>query len=240
MSNPFEAPLTPADGPPGGVPGGFDIGRAYADAWEATKRNWLVWLAVTIVSFLVLSGSLVACVLPAVAVWPVVFWGTTRVTLDMLDRNGDVATVFAGFSRFGAVWGPMLVLGLGLLVLSAPGFIPPIVLQLIATETTDEGSITALLLSLLGQGISSAWSIVVMSRFLPAVYLVVEGDRSATDAIGEAWQITSGSWGQLILFQLSLIVVSFVGLLACCVGIIPAMMISGFAQASVYRQLIGR
>lgn len=240
MSNPFEAPLAPAGGPPAGIPGDFDLGRAFSDGWEAMKRNWLVWLGAMIVAGFTGMLSIAACLLPALAVIPVLSWGTTRFNLDMLDGEAEVGTVFAGFSKFADTWGPMFVYGIAALLLASPGIVVSLVFQFGGEAVAEGNDLVIALFNLLGQFISTAWSVVVMSRFLPGMYLVVEQGRSATDAIGEAWQLTAGCWGKLILFQVLTILATIAGFLACCVGVFPAMIVITVAQASVYRQLLGR
>jgi uncharacterized membrane protein len=68
-------------------------------------------------------------------------------------------------------------------------------------------------------------------------YLVVDKKRSPMDAIKESSTITRGNIGNLFLFNLLLIVISILGLLALVVGILVASPVVGIAQTYVYRKL---
>jgi uncharacterized membrane protein len=68
-------------------------------------------------------------------------------------------------------------------------------------------------------------------------YLIVEKKMGPLDAIKKSGQITQGNIGNLFLFNLLLIVVSLLGLLALVVGVLVASPVVGIAQAYVYRKL---
>lgn len=243
MSNPFEAPMTPGRYlPPGGSTGDFDIGVAFQDGMAAMQRNWLGYIGAFLAVGFVVILSILMCFLPALAVIPVVTWGFVRFELDTLDGQAEVGTIFEPFNRMGQVLVPMLITIVLMLLVSAPGLIASFVLQFgsQAAANNDPMAFEAVVGQLLGTFVSTAWSMLVVVRFLPMSFLVVDQGMAPLDAFAEAWRLTSTCWGKLVLFSLATIVANVVGLLLCCVGMIPASMVVASAQASVYRQIAGR
>lgn len=241
MSNPFEAPLTPSGAPPSGTVGDFDVARALSVGWQAAMRNGLPWFGVMVLSIMSIVLAVLFCVLPVFVVAPLIAWGSTRFTLDAIDGDADLGTLFAGFSRTGELLFPMLGFGLAYLVLSLPGTLAGAVFQYGPMLLgSDVDPMVSLLGNLAGNLLSVGWSVVVMSRFVPALYLVVDQNRGVLEALSESWSLTERCWGRAMLLQVAGVVVMILGFLACCVGIIPAAMVVAGAQASMYRQVTGR
>lgn len=242
MSNPFETPtaLTTAT-----IEGGdFDLSQTFRDGWDAMSRNLGVWLVMLLVGGLCTVLSFVACVVPAFVVLPVLSWGSTRFTLDALDGQAELGTLFAGFERIGEVWGPMMVSALLLLAVALPGFAVSMVGQIgtFFLDGQDDLGLQMVMLgvTVLGSFLNRAWDVVVLSRFLPAMFLVVDKGMAPLDAFTESWRLTSTCWGKSMVFYLAAIFLPVVGMLACCVGIIPATLLAIAAQGAMYRQLVGR
>ncbi len=242
MSNPFETPMTFGSAPTGGRRGDFDIGVAFADGWAATQRNWLSFIGMWLVVGFAAMLAVIACVLPVFVVIPALVWGVAQFTLHALDGEARVGTVTEPFGRLGEVVLPMIVVLLLSLAVSLPGMLASWALQFgaLAAADWDSTSLTAIAGQAFGSVVSMVWSLVVTVRFSPMTYLVVEGGLKPLDAFSESWTLTSTCWLKLIGANILFIITVVVGMLACCVGIIPASMTATAAQASIYRQLIGR
>ncbi len=242
MSNPFETPMTSGGAPIGGRRGDFDIGIAFADGWAATQRNWLSFIGMWLVVGFAAMLAVIACVLPAFVVIPALMWGMAQFTLNALDGEARVGTVTDPFGRLGEVVLPMIVVLLLATAVSLPGMVAAWTLQFgtLAAADWDSSSGLALAGNLGGQLVSLVWTLLVTIRFSPMTYLVVESGLKPLDAFSESWTLTSTCWLKLIGVNVLFMVAVFGGLIACCVGSIPAAMTVTAAQASVYRQLIGR
>lgn len=242
MSNPFETPTAA----PGAITGGgdFDLSQTFREGWDAMSRNLGVWIVMFLVAGLVSVGSLLACLIPALLVWPVLSWGTTRFTLDALDGQAEVGTVFSGFNRVSDVWAPMFTAGLLVGLAMLPGIVVSMVFQFAPLLLPDQEELGVQMITigstLVGSLINRVWDVVILSRLSLAMFLVVDKQLPALDAFNESWRLTSTCWGKSIVFTLAVMFVPFVGLLACCVGIIPAAVLVSASQASMYRQVAGR
>ncbi|MCB9681015.1 MAG: hypothetical protein H6733_06040 [Alphaproteobacteria bacterium] len=239
MSNPFEAPFAQDRPPPTGGDGTFDVMRAFQEGLDATSRNWLPWFLVMFVAGFAGGLSFLMCVVPALFVIPLLTWGQTKFTLDAMEGDAEFSTLFDGFSKAGDVLPSMLGVLVLVFLANLPGMIVSQGLSLVAT-LTEADEMTTALLNLVGFGASSLWSIVIGVRFYPATYLVVDQGRGALDAFSESWNLTSTCWGSSMALGVAAGIATIVGFLLCCVGVIPAMMIVTGAQASMYRQLVGR
>ena len=64
--------------------------------------------------------------------------------------------------------------------------------------------------------------IIVALMFAQYFYLIIDRGMTIGDAFSVSRQITAGNWGAIFVLYLANIPIMFLGLLACCVGIIPA------------------
>jgi uncharacterized membrane protein len=71
------------------------------------------------------------------------------------------------------------------------------------------------------------------------LYLVVDKNMNAIDAIKGSWHMTDGSKLNLFLWLICCMVLSFVGLLACGVGVFVAMPVILLGNAIIYTSLSG-
>ncbi len=78
--------------------------------------------------------------------------------------------------------------------------------------------------------------ILALGRSL-AVPVVVDRNLPTIAALKESWRLTSGHKGDLLVFWLLAFCVTFVGLLACCIGVFPAAAVVGLAQVLIYERL---
>lgn len=238
MSNPFEVPSS--DGRGGrskSHPGDFAMLRSFEDGVGAMSRNVLPWFMVLVAVGVASVLSVLMCLLPALVVVPALQWGSTRFTLECLDGNGNFATAFSGFDRIGDTVPNTLVLILLLGLINLPGLIAGQVLSLVSLFTDDV--VVGWIAYGVGTLIQLTWSVVVGSRFVPAMFMLVEGQQSPIECVTESWNLTANAWGKLMLFYVASNALMFAGLLFCVVGVIPAAMVATAAHASVYRQLVG-
>jgi hypothetical protein len=70
-------------------------------------------------------------------------------------------------------------------------------------------------------------------------YYVVDRGMGPVEALRASWEATMGSKGKLFLLGLYSAGVIIVGMLACCIGMLPAMAVVTLAQAIVYVRLTG-
>jgi uncharacterized membrane protein len=71
-------------------------------------------------------------------------------------------------------------------------------------------------------------------------YLIIDKKLNPMEAIKESGNITQGNIGNLFLFNLLVIVVSLLGLVALVVGVLVASPVVGIAQAYVFRTLMAK
>lgn len=237
MSNPFDAPMAP---PPTSTPGSFDVGQAIRDGWQGLMDHGLLLVAVVIVaaiSYMVLG---LMCFVPLIIAGPIIQWGQTRLTLDALDGKPEFETLFAGFNRFGDLWVPMIGTIVLLILIALPPTVVGAAIQITLELASDGDPNLSILGSLITNALSLAWSFGVMCRFFPAMFLVVDQGMGATDAITTSWNMTASAWGQCAVLSIAGALIGIIGFMMCCVGALPAGVITLLANASAYRQLMGQ
>lgn len=237
MSNPFEVPSS-GDGGGGSTPGDFEIALAFEDGWNAMLRNGVVWFGVLIVVGLLSVLSILACLVPAFVVVPLLAWGQYRFILDAVDGEASFDVVFKGFERAAELLVPML----GLFALFLLAYLPVFAFAMVqagAAIAMPEQSELNSLLSVLYNLFSLGWGIVIMSRFVPSWFLIVERGVGPVEAFTESWTMTAPVWTKMMGVMVLTYIVSLVGFCVCIVGIFPASMVAAGAQASLYRQLTG-
>ena len=237
MSNPFEVPSQDGGGGSPTATGDFDFATAFQDGFEGTKRNAVTLFIVMIAAFFITGFSVLACLLPVLIVGPLVYWGQTKVGLEAQDGVAEVGTLFDGFNNIGEALPKAISYLLILLVIGIPGGIIGGLGNLITLLVDDE--LVILLVSIVGTIGQWIWQAVIMSRFMPGMFLIIDKGLDPIPAITESWNLTSGCWLKMIGFYVTTGFVALAGVLFCLVGIIPAMMVTQIAGASVYRQLTG-
>jgi uncharacterized membrane protein len=237
MTNPFEVPKQDGGGFSQAPKGQFDIATALQDGWDATTRYFVPYLGVMIVSTVITVISVLMCFVPAILTIPLLTWGAATFFLHAHDGDAEFSMVFDGFSKAGEVLPSMIGYVALYFLLSLPSIVVSMMSNLVPMVTDSEGII--LLASLLSMVFQFGWQLVVMCRFIPALYLIVDQGMSPLDAITESWNITADSWGKLMLFWLVTAAIGLAGVFCCFVGIIPAAMVTTLATVSVYRQLTG-
>jgi len=227
------APEPPLAGGPAApsAAGGILVGECFRIAWDRTWKSFPTWLGVGIVYTVLALLSYATCI-GIFLVVPVLVWGGVLYVLHVHDDEGrdEFGDLFAGFSRYGSVIGPMIVVFLLGFLVGIPGQI----VQFVGAAADSEA------LVFIGLLVNLAWVFLVTIRFSFASFLVVDRGLDGLEAFQASWRLTSGSTGSLVLLVLATALVSIVGFLACIVGILPASMISCMMWTAAYRQLAGR
>ncbi len=238
MSNPFDAPAAPPAAPTG--TGHLDAVQAMKDGWNLLMEHFVVLAGAVIVSFILYTISAMLCLIPIFLVAPVVYWGHIKLSLDALDGPPQFETLLEGFNKIGDVWLPMIALFVLQFIAALPGAILSQMIQFTAGILAEDSVLLVLAASLFGTVISLGWSIGILSRFLPAPFLVVDRGMGPADAMAEAWNMTDGAnWGQAALLYAFVAMTGVIGLFICFVGVIPAQALTMVAMASATRQLLG-
>ena len=227
FNNPYQAPLNSSE-PPSGDGGDFTIRRALSDGWNATVRNFPLWLGVGIVAVLI-AGISAATVIGYFLVLPVLGFGGIKFLLNMLDGKAEFNDLFAGFSNYGATLGRMLLLGMMLVLLG-----------LASESVLFIGSwLGSSLVTLLGSFVYLASLIFVILPTSFACFFAVDRDLSALDALTASWRISRGKLGTLVLLALLAGLIAVAGVLALGVGVLFTGTMSYVMFASAYRQMVG-
>lgn len=239
MNNPFDPPKREGGGrAPTHTRGApfLDLSRAIGDGWGAVTRNGLVWFGASIVGGLAAGFSLLLCIIPVFVVGPAIAWGSTRFTLDAVEGEAEFGTIFKGFERLAEVVVPMLLLGLFYFVAN----LPPQIVGFVGGFLVDQDSLAQqVVLQAFSSILNIGWGAVVLSRFLFAVFIVVDEGVGAVEAVTKSWQMTEGHWGGMALIFLLASILPIIGLFFCFVGVIPAAMLASATTAEAYRQLSG-
>ncbi len=198
--DPFDAPEV--DALPVEV-GRVSVGLAIAMAFRGLLRNVLPLLAVAVLATGVYVASI--CTLVGwILVLPLLGYGYYAFTLHMVDGPAPVRALLAWRGQMGRAWAQMVLLGLVIMVyLAVVVGLPSVVLaydDLQAAFTASEPldpmySLKTLPFSLLGS--------VLICRFLPAPYYVVERGLGAFASFSRSWHDTRGQWGPMIGLSLA-------------------------------------
>lgn len=245
MSNPFDLDsATPSSGPRATGPSGdFALDVAFSDGFEAAKRNFGPWLGAMVAAGVCIVVSVAACVLPAIAVVPVVAFGTYKITLEAVDGNAEFRTQFSGFDDFQGTWlsfGALLLMllavGFGMGAVTAPlSYSDTILVELGVINNMADAMLATIPIKLLGSAMSSAITV----RFILAPFMMVDRGDGAYEAMINSWNLTGPVWLRLFGGYVALGLLNLIGLLACGVGIFFTTLVSYGGMASIYRQLTG-
>lgn len=231
--NPYSAPesnvapedtLSPLTGS-----GTFVLEKCLFDGWNRTLAFLGLIVAAGLVWSVVLGLGYVT-IIGVFLIVPVMIWGGTRFALNVYDERPEFADIFQGFQDYGQRLVPNLILTLCLAGLG-----------LIGSSVALFGSfVDSFFLALIGNLLSIAWSILVMSRFSFAFLFLVDRDLPPFEAIRASWDLTGPIWGRMILLSIVASIVGFAGVLALVVGLLISIPVSYLMIVSAYRQAAGR
>ncbi|MGH7327666.1 MAG: hypothetical protein ACREJX_04890, partial [Polyangiaceae bacterium] len=81
---------------------------------------------------------------------------------------------------------------------------------------------------------------IVMPGLALTTYFIADSNMGPISAMQASWNAMNGSKMKLFLFGLVAFLIAIVGLIACCIGIIPAGIVLQIAMAIIYVRLSGR
>jgi hypothetical protein len=226
--NPY-APPKFADAPVGELAfADFDIGRAVTDSWEACKRHFPLWFGVLFVAMFLTMLS-VLTIVGAFVLVPVFVWGASKFLLNMLDGGPSFDDIFAGFKNYLSVLGRMLLL-----------YVISFGLAIVSDGTLWVGQyMKSLPVIVVGWLVYLAFAIGLLPRFTFGLFLIVDREMGALDALGMSWNMTRGRVLKLVGLAILASLIGVAGLFACGIGMIWTMTMSWVMYASAYRQIIG-
>jgi hypothetical protein len=231
MSDDRYAPPTAALGDPARErgTGRIELGEAFREAWTATWANFPLLLGAWFL-FTILALLSTVTVVGIFLVLPVLVWGGTRFSLNVIDGNAEIADLFSGFSDYGRALGAMLVLGFVILLLYFAGQALSILGQMSGSG----------LLMFVGTIVNLAWGLGVMPRLAFVWFYVVDQSLEPVEAVKTSWNATTEQKLSCLLIAILSGVIPVIGVLCLVVGVIPAVMLVYLLQAAAYRQLAGR
>ena len=245
MSNPFDLDsATPSSGPRATGPSGdFALDVAFSDGLEAAKRNAFPWMGAHLAGVLAVGVSFAMCVLPVIAVAPVVMFGIFKLSLQAVDGDAEFSTMFSGFNDFQGTWlsfGALLLMfmgiGMGMLILTSPlQFSDLILVELGVINNMEDAALATIPIKLIGSLLSN----LVTVRFMLAPFMMVDRGDGAYEAMVNSWNLTGPVWLRLFGANIALSLINLLGFLACGVGVLFTVLVMYGGQASIYRQLTG-
>ncbi|MFO0680045.1 MAG: hypothetical protein U0169_26220 [Polyangiaceae bacterium] len=238
--NPYSAPqaaATPvANATPGAGPAqNWEIGEVLSEAVEVLKRGLAPLLLAGVVFMVVVLILNVIFALPAIILVAAGVAKENDVVITALNGVGSIIGMFVQY---------FLMVGLYRIVL--------------AVVRNEEASVGMLFKgmdrfgALLGTVILQGLAVVIGMLFLIvpglilalglafAPYFAVDAKLGPIEALKASWEATNGQKAKVFLFGLVGVGITFVGLIACLVGVIPAAMILGIAHAIIYTRISGR
>ena len=94
-------------------------------------------------------------------------------------------------------------------------------------------------LGLLMAALGSVAIFLIMARLFFAPFYIVDKGMNGIDALSRSWQDTRPYFGEILLLLLLQIVLIFVGLLACGIGVLVAIPVVYFMQTLFYDAIAG-
>lgn len=226
------------------IPGAIDAGGCVSNAWDMLKKNYGMYLGVSIVAML-LTGC-IPCL--NIFIMGPIMGGAFYIALrDMRGEPVDFGMMFKGFDKFV----PLMVIGL---IQSIPGVIAQILRFTIDMGQLGLGgrngsvdfyqadkdilagglAIVAIVVGLVFAVIAIIWWMVMFF----AVPLAMENDISPIDAIKLSAKAAMSNVGGLIVLMIFQILVALVGMLLLCIGMfLISVPVIFLANAFAYRQV---
>jgi len=252
MESPQGNPAAAASIPPR-APGGPPLspiqalsagGRAFlANPWISIGVL-LVLMAIQLVGGLIPFLNLLFGILVTPSLYAGGAWFFLR---GIRGENPSFESAFEGFQRWASATGAVLIVfGVGLLLVCPMIFTLVGSIGLTAILSTRSGHVpdlapAAMLPFLVVLAITYPLLVWWGARSYLVFFVVMEADRpTAMEAVRRSFALTKGSVWRLVGLFLLWIPVALLGLLALCVGIIPAAIVSYYSFAHAYEQLRAR
>lgn len=225
------------------IPLRMGVGRALSDGFDATKRNFVAWLIVGIVSYFGSMLLQLTCI--GLVALPSLLWGVQRFTLETLDGEPEWNVVGSGFEDFKTSFVAIAGTQLGLFVAVIPGVLIGSIFifgGVMGQEMMSPGAdMPAILLAGMAIGL-----VIILVGYIPlfrlmlSPYYAIDQGMGPMEALKTSWRDTDGNVLTMFGLLFASTFVVLIGELMCFVGLIPAMMIVQAAMASAYQQMAGR
>jgi hypothetical protein len=233
----------------------YSLDGVLSFSWDHFKREWLMLSVAIIVYFVVLVGvSVVSQILQTIgtAVDPIVGVGMAipgqvlQTIVQMILTAGlglifwevfrghtvDIGRLFRPFSRFGTFVVAAFI-NMGILLAAATVLaIPAGVGYLIGQEN---GAIAGLVIGLLLMIVPLVW-VTIPLTFVP-FEVAIGGETSAVQAVKNAYRIVEGRRWSTIGFMIISGLITMAGVIACCVGMVPAAALAQMLTFGLYLAL---
>jgi hypothetical protein len=219
--------------PPGGPPQGgaqpWDVGEILSSAFEGFKRTWGV-----LIGTILIYGTIAAIpgmILGGLQGAGVIDQDSAQVASGIVQLIGFV---IAAFFQTGLI---------RVFVAAARGGQPNIgdlfsgggkILYILATQILMFIAIMLGFICLIIPGFILSFGLAFSN------YFVADADLGPIEAMKASWAAMNGSKGKLFLFGFVAFFIYVGGMIACCIGIIPAAAIVALAQAMIYVRISGR
>jgi hypothetical protein len=244
--NPYQAPVSgawqPADqhavGPlqPGPIDAGDVLNRTWiifkSQFWMVTLAAFVWWLTQT--AFGAVVGQIVT--ISIMGVGAAAGGGQPQPTLAVVSQFMVQVLNF--------LFGTWMETGMAIYMLKTARGEPANVGDLFAGAPFWPSAILARFILVIGVFVGVLLLIVpgiiialMLSQYM---YLIIERKKSATEALSTSYNITDGSKLSLFVLAIAAFGVSILGLLACCVGIVPAIGFVNLMWAVAYLAMTGQ
>ena len=222
----------------------FSIDQTFSQAWTLTKKHFLVFLALTFLSFLI--GSIPS-------------GGQYADYLKLLMENGGTIPeemLMATASPIEQIKSSIATI---ICTIIQSYFV--LVTYRLANDAAKgaevnladrlKGGIHGFIFYVLTYIVVSICILVgICICILPGIFIgirlwfapviaALHPERSLSDCFAQSWNMTKGHFWKLLLLGIVLILLNILGLLCCCVGVVVTNIISYFVTILVYRTLSG-
>jgi hypothetical protein len=223
----------------------IDASECVSNAWELVKRNIGLYIGAGVVTVI-----LIGCI-PIVNFFllgPMMGGFSYLVLRDMRNEPIDFGMLFKGFEKFL----PLMIMGL---IQAIPGIIFQVIqysvdiAQLVGKQTGTSGDFyqSSPPLDGLAAGLTAGLVIIFVGYFIFqiiwnaaltfAIPLIIEHDVGIGEAIRLSFGAVFGNVGGLIVLYFWSILISLLGMLAICLGLLVAIPVIYAANVFAYRQV---
>lgn len=215
---------------PQGPPQPWEIGEVFTAAWELMKVHWVALFFGYMIAFF---ASTLPQQIPAVLVIARVVPQNSTEYWVVYSICATIGWVVGEFFAAGLTYAALRAMrtgqvGIGDFFAAGPRFLPFLAMSFLRALATLIG-----MLALIVPGIIFSVGVLL------APYYVVEQKLGPIAALKASWEATKGHKGNLFLFLLLSMIITFGSMLACCVGFFVAIPFLMLAHAIVYARLSG-
>jgi hypothetical protein len=219
---------------------------AVKSAWNTFRAHVGISLGAMLILFLIiLAGELIPFlnVLFIILALPALGAGGAYFLVRMVrGESPPIASLFDGFKRWPSATGAVLLQTLVMFAIMAPLIAAMIGVgafgSLAHTDTPTMPPPAVIVPLVCAALVSYTGMFWWMTRTWPVAFVVMEPDNpGAMESLRRSWAMTRGNAWRAVGLGLLALPLEIAGLLALCVGIIPAMIVYYYAWAHGYEQL---